>query len=346
MSDDAKLKFEAVGSVTGGAVSASGRGRRGGAKGLWLCSALAVPLLLTGCGLFEDDAPETSSLSSEAQPAANESYPNLGSVPSTRPTVTSEEERRALQQGLREQRQDIMPATQAAPSSSYSGSQPPAPPAPSQQTAPAQSSLVPSQRVTQTQNASTQTPQPSYGNAGPLLAGQTPPDMLPPMAFNQGGYGGGTTVISSQGVAQPSGAPGGAAFLPGSQTASAVPGNAYAGASDLAGVIYFNHGSSGLDGNDRNILRDIANAQKARGGTVIVVGHASARTQNLDPNTHYEANLAMSQRRAAAVADALRSLGVSSSNLFVEARGAGEPVFQEVMPTGEAGNRRVEIFLR
>lgn len=337
-------------------------GRSGTARGfapLWLTTALAVPLLLSGCGAFGGDEPETSSLSSEAQPAENETYPNLGTVPSERPSVTTEEQRQALRQGLREQRQDILPEARGTPSSGYSGSQPPPPPTPSTQNAPSQSGLTPTQRVAQAapqpqtnqpqynqaQYAQSQydSQQPAYSSGGQLLAGQTPPGMLPPMAYNQGGYGGGTTVITSQGVAQPSG---GAAFLPGSQTASADYGAAYAGANDLAGVIYFNHGSAGLDGNDRQILRDIASAQKARGGTLIVVGHASSRTQNLDPESHFEANLEMSQQRASAVAEALRGLGVPSNSVYVEGRGAAQPVYQEVMPTGEAGNRRVEIFLR
>ncbi|MEX0924275.1 MAG: OmpA family protein [Rhodovibrionaceae bacterium] len=332
---------------------------------LWLTAALAVPLLLGGCGTFGDDAPQTTTLSSEAQPAENESYPNLGTVPSERPTVTTQEQREALQQGLREQRRDSLPAAGRQPSdvsggssSGTAGSQPPAPPTPSIQSAPSQSSLTPTQRVAQAsaqpQNTAPQntsqyaSQQQAYADGGVLLAGQTPPDMLPPMAYNQSGYGGGTTVISSQGAAQPSGpaARYDATVQPGSQTATAGYGDAYAGADDLAGVIYFNHGSAGLSGNDRQVLRNIADAQKARGGTLIVVGHASARTQSLDPETHFEANLEMSQRRANAVAEALRGLGVSSSSLFVEGRGAVQPVYQEVMPTGEAGNRRVEIFLR
>lgn len=338
-----------------------GRGWRVSAAKPWVLAVLAMPLILTGCTLIsEDEAGQPSGLSSEAQPAANETYPSLGTVPSQRPTVTSADQREALQQGLREQRRDILPEAQGGTTGSYSGgstNQPPPAPAPSTESAPvpgaSQSSLTPTQHLNQQAAMTGETQyaaapqiaqQPAYAGGGQVLAGETPPGMVAPMAYNQGGYALGTTVISGSGVSQPS--TGGAPMLPGSQTASTDYGTPYAGAANLAGVIYFAHGSSGLDGNDRQILKAIADAQKARGGTLIVVGHASARTQTLDPDTHFEANQEISQRRAQAVAEALSSLGVSRNSLFVEARGAGQPIFQESMPTGEAGNRRVEIYLR
>lgn len=341
------------------------KGRRRAASP-WISAALAMPfLVLAGCSSYSEEDAQPSGLSSEAQPAANETYPNLGTVPSERPTVTSEEQRQALQQGLREQRQDTLPETRDTTTGGYSGGsgdQPPPEPAPSIESAPApsssQSSMTPTQRLNQQTaqvgqpqyNAPQQAPQqaaqqPNHASGGQILAGETPPGMVDPMAYNQGGYGQGTTVISSSGISQPSGRAG-AQMLSGSQTASTDYGAAYASIDNLAGVIYFAHGSSGLDGNDRQILRDIAEVQKTRGGTLVVVGHASARTQTLNPDAHIDANQEISQRRAQAVAEALRGLGISGNSLFVEARGAGQPVYLESMPTGEAGNRRVEIYLR
>ena len=46
----------------------------------------------------------------------------------------------------------------------------------------------------------------------------------------------------------------------------------------LVAVIYFGHGSSQLDGKDRAVLRDVASLHRQRGGTIRVVGHASAQT--------------------------------------------------------------------
>lgn len=338
-----------------------------GGKGVLLSTALTVPLLIGGCGVFSEEEVQPSGLSAEALPSENESYPNLGSVPSERPTVTSAEQRQALRESLQEQRSDGLPTmpNRELNNGYSSGEQLPPTPRPSPESAPdpdmsRSSGMSSSQSMTQanSQPASNdgvfyQPPQPraqqyaqaTYDNGGMLMAGDTPPNMVQPMAYNQGGYGMGTTVISSQGATQPSMQSGGG-YVSGSQMASANPAAAYAGAENLAGVIYFQHGSSGLDGKDRQILREIAEAQQARGGSVVVVGHASARTQNLEPDRHFEANLATSQRRANAVAEALRSFGVPGNSLYVEARGAAQPVFQEVMPSGEAGNRRVEIYLR
>lgn len=117
------------------------------------------------------------------------------------------------------------------------------------------------------------------------------------------------------------------------------------GQSELVGVIYFSHGSASLDPNDRRVLRDIVALHRLRGGVIRLVGHASARTGNADPVAHRVANLEMSQKRASAVAAALVRLGASRADVVAEARADAQPVYHEFMPTGEAGNRRVEIYL-
>lgn len=118
-----------------------------------------------------------------------------------------------------------------------------------------------------------------------------------------------------------------------------------AGQSELVGVVYFGHGSASLDGSDRRVLRDVAALHRLRGGVIRLVGHASARTGDADPVAHRVANLEMSQKRAGAVAAALVGFGVSRANILAEARADSQPVYHEFMPAGEAGNRRVEIFL-
>lgn len=113
----------------------------------------------------------------------------------------------------------------------------------------------------------------------------------------------------------------------------------------LAAIVFFSHGSSDLDAQDRTVLRDIAALYEQRGGRLRVVGHASSRTQNTTPDEHQIANFDMSMARAEAVADELLALGVAPDAVQAEAVGDAEPVYHEFMPSGEAGNRRVEIFL-
>ena len=118
-----------------------------------------------------------------------------------------------------------------------------------------------------------------------------------------------------------------------------------ASGAQLVAVVYFAHSSSRIDGNDRGVLRDIVALHRQRGGVIRVVGHASAHTGVTDQITHNLANFEMSLKRANAVAAVLVALGLSKDEVRAEARGDNQPVYHEFMTTGEAGNRRVEIFL-
>ena len=111
-------------------------------------------------------------------------------------------------------------------------------------------------------------------------------------------------------------------------------------------MIYFNHGSTSLTNQDLNVLRQVVALQRERGGVLRVVGHASQRTGPADPNGHQQINQRLSQRRAESVARALRGFGMPPAAVIAEGRGDREQIFHEFMPTGEAGNRRVEVFLQ
>ena len=76
-----------------------------------------------------------------------------------------------------------------------------------------------------------------------------------------------------------------------------------------------------------------------------IVGHASQHTATLTEAQHAKANYAISQARARQVVAALQGYGVSSGSMVVEALGSSQPIYGEFMPTGEAHNRRVEIYL-
>jgi outer membrane protein OmpA-like peptidoglycan-associated protein len=118
-----------------------------------------------------------------------------------------------------------------------------------------------------------------------------------------------------------------------------------AAGAQLVAVIYFGHSSSRLDGKDRAVLRDVVALRRQSGGTIRVLGHASAHTSVTDQIRHDLTNFEMSLKRANAVAAALVALGVARDRVWAEARSDKQPIYHEFMSTGQAGNRRVEIFL-
>lgn len=110
-------------------------------------------------------------------------------------------------------------------------------------------------------------------------------------------------------------------------------------------TIHFASSSSMLDERDRSILGAVIQLQRERGGHVVVVGHASSRTRDMDYIAHQMANFQVSMERAATIGNELKDLGLGSDVLEVQAVSDTTPLYMEVMPSGEAGNRRVEIYL-
>jgi len=111
-------------------------------------------------------------------------------------------------------------------------------------------------------------------------------------------------------------------------------------------TIFFAHSSSQLDERDKQVLAQVASAQRQSGAEVVVVGHASERTQQLSKVQHEVANFRISLARANRVAEQLIAMGVMAEKVRVEAMADADPVYSEAMPTGEAGNRRAEIYFR
>lgn len=213
---------------------------------------------------------------------------------------------------------------------------------------------------------------PTPGTLGTLPASLSPvperpasmsmADAPPPLEFNAPTDAFGrdefeTVVISSDGmdtlsqgspsfnaVQQPS-ATGGAMFpTPGETTSGAVSGILASGVTRVA-TINFANNSSILDARDRSILSAVIQLQRERGGRVVVVGHASSRTADMDYIAHQMANFEISMQRASTVGNILRDMGLEGETLEVQAVSDTTPLYQEVMPSGEAGNRRVEIYL-
>jgi outer membrane protein OmpA-like peptidoglycan-associated protein len=132
----------------------------------------------------------------------------------------------------------------------------------------------------------------------------------------------------------------GAATIPGQPTAPAA-----AVQQPPIAVIFFRNGSVGLSSRDYSVLHDVVLLQQQQGGRLRVVGHASERTETTDYATHQAINDNLSLKRASAVGGALLQMGAPGSAVAISAVGGQGPIFYEFMPTGEAGNRRVEIFL-
>jgi flagellar motor protein MotB len=109
-------------------------------------------------------------------------------------------------------------------------------------------------------------------------------------------------------------------------------------------LIYFPSGSAKLDVADRGTLREVIRIYKNRGGPMQIVGHASSRSRHPDSLQSELANFRLSGQRADAVARELERMGVARADMVVSAVSDSEPLYGESTPTGEAGNRRVEVF--
>jgi flagellar motor protein MotB len=106
------------------------------------------------------------------------------------------------------------------------------------------------------------------------------------------------------------------------------------------GLILFPSGGAALGPNDRDLLHRVATLARQSGAVVRVVGHASGRTGEQTKNQD------VSLARANAAAGELRAAGVPAERIVVEARGDSEPIYRETSPSGEAGNRRVDVYLQ
>ncbi|MDF1793279.1 MAG: OmpA family protein [Thalassobaculaceae bacterium] len=120
----------------------------------------------------------------------------------------------------------------------------------------------------------------------------------------------------------------------------------FSGPAYLVGTVNFGHGSAGLSADDRDMIRSIASAAQETDAFIRIIGHASARTAEMELPDHELVNFQTSLARAQAVASALISDGVPQDRVLVEAMSASQPLFFESMPSGEAGNRRAEILFQ
>lgn len=112
-----------------------------------------------------------------------------------------------------------------------------------------------------------------------------------------------------------------------------------------AAVIQFDRGQTALDGPSRDALAQVAAyAQQAR-ATVWLFGYTSVRVELASGKSARESSMALAGDRVRAVALAMLDLGVPPERFELVARGRADPLYRETAPAGEAGNRRVEIYL-
>ena len=184
-------------------------------------------------------------------------------------------------------------------------------------------------------------------------AGQPPAELPTSMAGVIAPDDFGTVIVNSSGIR--SSRVSSLAINPASVKAAPLPANPLTHISRPArplasgvvkvATIHFRNGSSALTTRDRQIIANALQLKKERGGRIHIIGHASSRTRSADPVRHKMLNFKVSVDRADAVARELIRLGVKKKELVVDAISDAQPVYFEFMPTGEAGNRRAEIYL-
>lgn len=318
---------------------------------------------------------QASETAEKPVPGEGEAFPQLSSVP--------ERPAEPVQGGLvadTQNRKYAEPIARQGEATEMLAAAPPAPPpAPSEQkpiVTPVQPAppAMPAAPVTQapaampsSAPAPAQMPtpsSPSFASIEPKPITMTPPASAPALPANAMAsmdddlYS--TVVVSSNGVqmrgadsvpapaAIPAPAPQMAAApatsAPSSLTAALQRPTTAALSGTKVATILFENGSSGLSTHDRNILREVVKLHKQRGGRVTVVGHASSRTRNMDPVRHKMVNYGVSVDRAGRIADVLRRMGMDPAAVVVDARSDSMPLYYEIMPSGEAGNRRAEIY--
>ena len=110
-------------------------------------------------------------------------------------------------------------------------------------------------------------------------------------------------------------------------------------------TINFAHDSRSLSYKDKMNLKQLVKDFGSKLVKIIVVGHASSRTRDMNIVNHQLVNFKISVDRAQSVVNELIDLSISPSSIKVEAKGSSEPKYFESMPSGEAANRRAEVFI-
>ena len=109
--------------------------------------------------------------------------------------------------------------------------------------------------------------------------------------------------------------------------------------------IPFAVGSASIGGSGRAILKKVVKFYEQFGGIVRVIGHASQRTREMDPDSHQWVNFNISMDRAENTAISLARLGIPADSIIIMARSDREQLSREHMPSSESENRRADIYI-
>ncbi len=296
-------------------------------------------------GWVTGDKAETDAAAAKPMPGADKSFPKLSSVPQ-RPSAESRRqiaaERERMAQSLVADRDQARYTDEVLRQGAVDAAS--APPAPARVTPPAR--VMPRRKV-----AAPAPPRPvvappparrvarAPAPTPPKPARRSTPPKFPALSFGAPP----ADVVASLGGGRRSSALPVRPGAPAIASAQPVPGLGF-GTGPLA-TVRFAVGSARLGAKARREVRRAYRAYRSRGGILRVVGHASSRTRDLDLVRHQMVNFNVSLDRANAVARELMRLGVRSTSISVDAASDSAPIFFEVMPAGEAGNRRAEIHL-
>ncbi len=317
------------------------------------------------------------------QPQPSKGFPNLGSVP-PRPTYTKKAERINLEEKLKSDRANakyaaeikvqrraadtappsLAPETQKSSvknSASVGRSVPAMKPAPMAQSAPVSKSrlLAPKSApvITSLREPNPQSGLPEFsrplastginrsldGSVRSLISRPIPsarsvsrvgnPTFGPPPA----------DIARFLGVGMPPATIGGktgAIARPIAAARSAMP----VATGEPVAVFNFKAGSANLSDRELLKLRKLLQAYRQRGGGMRVEGHSSSRTRDMDLVQHHLVNFNLSLNRGNAVARELVDNGVPKEAVVVIALSDSRPLYAEIMPSGDAGNQRVEVY--
>lgn len=111
----------------------------------------------------------------------------------------------------------------------------------------------------------------------------------------------------------------------------------------LAGIALFETGQAAVRTEFQPLIERIATVLEQEGGTIKVVGH----TDNVPIRTaRFPSNVVLSQARAKAVGDMLKTKLSKPDRISFEGKGADTPIAANNTVAGRAQNRRVEILIQ